>query len=203
MPNLFLTIFTGLVKKVEDNKITVEIPDLGVTIPIYDVWALGYSESQSGYISQLPKEEDTVMVTFLGAKYHNPILILGQKTTVEKIKRDQEFIRTQRLEILPEKGKTDTKVVIDNEGKKISVSGPSFECSIDMNSGSMKVSKLSSCTIEGPAQTPQALLTERFFNLFVSHCHSGGTGPLGMTGSVQFPHNRLYPGMKTLILKSS
>lgn len=131
LPNFY----EGEITEVKDDRVKVKIPTLEIEIPVYEAITLGYNESKSGYIAQLPKVGDKVLITFEGGGYHKPILLLGQKISIKELQKDKEFIKTKLFKIVPEKIEGPEEVVIDYENKQVVISSPLIKIEIDLNKG--------------------------------------------------------------------
>lgn len=128
-------IYEGEVIEVKDDRVKVKIPSLDIELSVFDAVSFGYEESKSGYIFQLPKVGDRVLITFEEGDYHKPILLLGQKFSIKNLKKDQEFIKTKLLKIVPEKLEGPEEVSIDYDKKQITIKSPVITLNIDLSKG--------------------------------------------------------------------
>ena len=96
-----MTLYQAVIKKVDSNKIYINIEDLGLeNVPIDTVIFTGYKSS--GMKPELPKEGDTLWVGFENENQHKPVLFLLGKGTINSFKKDTATITAKKIIIISE-----------------------------------------------------------------------------------------------------
>ncbi len=142
MPLILEGIYKAIVKKIEDGKIYVDIPDLKQKdIPITE-GLFSFSFSKTGYYPQLPKQNDIVYVFFEDKEPLKPILIFFGNDEIKNLKEDETKFAVKKFKIVDDASKNEDKnyVLVDFENEKITIAMDN--CIITLSNPDKKITVL-------------------------------------------------------------